>query len=250
MNSIRNCGLLVAGLSLALLTPSPLFAQAYGSMTRLTFGADFITSQPKEGFAANIGNGYGVNGTAVYHLLRSGLVSLRMDASNVSYGAEEKRIPLSTTAARIQLDATTTNSITALTWGPEIARPSGRIRPYVHAGCSRLFFRTSTSVKGVDSDETFASTTNQSDGVGAWAYGGGLRFQLGGKDLALMLDTGVTYHRGGMASYLREGSIHDNADGTLSISPLTSRTPYIAYTVGVKFRIPFDSPRPCSRFLC
>jgi len=243
----RSCSVLAL---MVLLAPSGL-AQVYSVPTRFTVGGSFVVSQPKEAFAQNIGNGYGGSGTAIYHLVRSGLLGLRMDVSGVSYGHEKQRVPISTTIPRVEVDVRTTNSIVALGWGPELARPTGKFRPYVHAGYSRLFFRTTSSVRATNSsDEDLASTTNYKDGVGAWVYGGGLRVHLGNEDLPLTLDTGVSYHRGGTASYLREGSIRDNPDGTLNISPLSSRTPFVVYSVGIKFRIPIGSSKSCSPYVC
>ena len=219
--------------------------------TRFTVGGSFIVSQPKEEFRENVGNGYGGQGTVMYHLLRSGLVNLRFDASGVVYDREKKVVPLSSTiGGRILVDVTTTNSILAFSWGPEFAVPTGRIRPYANVGYSRLLFMTRSSVEGFDSfDEPIATTTNFRDGTGAWVYGGGLRMPLGRSDSPIILDVGLRYHRGGRASYLKEGSIQDNLDGSITISPLTSRTPFLMYAVGIQFRIP-HGPGPCSGFLC
>jgi len=226
-------------------------AQSLGPTTRFTIGGNAILSEPKEGFRQNVSNGLGGGGTVMYHLMRSGLLGLRFDASGVAYGKEKKRVPISdTVGSRILLNLTTTNSITTLSWGPELARPSGRIRPYVNAGYSRLFFRTTSSLGGIDSEEGSISTTNYKDSTGAWVYGGGLRFALGRSYSPVGLDLGLRYHRGGSASYLREGSIQDNTDGSVTITPLSSRTPFVVYSIGVKFRIPFNSRKPCSRFLC
>jgi hypothetical protein len=149
------------------------------------------------------------------------------------------------------VDLTTRNTITTFSLGPELAKPTGRIRPYVNAGYSRLLFRTTSSLRGSDSsEEDFTSTTNYKDSTGAWVYGGGLRFQLGPARSPLSLDLGLRDHRGGSASYLREGSIQDNPDGSITINPLSSRTPFLAYTVGVKLRIPFDVNKPCARLIC
>jgi hypothetical protein len=74
--------------------------------------------------------------------------------------------------------------------------------------------------------------------------------RLGRTGSPVTLDTGLRYFRGGFTSYLREGSIQDNPDGSLTITPLTSRTPLMMYTIGVKFQIPYESSKPCSRFIC
>ena len=186
----------------------------------------------------------------MYHLLRSGLLSLRFDGSGVVYGKETKRVPFSeTVGSRILVDVTTTNWIADFSFGPELAVPSGWVRPYAGVAYSRLLFRTTSTISGTrSSEEPIASTTNFSDGTGAWVYSGGLRVPFGRRS-PVSLDVGLRYHRGGNASYLREGSILDHPDGSITIFPLSSKTPFLVYSFGVQFRIPHGSG-PCSSFLC
>ena len=136
----------------------------------------------------------------------------------------------------VLVDVATTNSIAGFAFGPEVGVPSGPVRPYLNAGFSGLLFRTVSSVGIGGGDGSSPSTTNLSDFTGAWVVGGGLRVPLGGSVLPIELDLGVRYHRGGRASYLRKGSIIDNSEGPATILPLTSRTPFIVYSVGVRFR--------------
>lgn len=249
MNGTQRYALIVFLLS----TISPNLAVAQSSRdipTRFTVGGSFIISQPKEEFRQNVGNGYGGGGTVLYHLVRSGLLSARFDISGVVYGRETKRVPFSeTVGGRILVDVTTTNSIADFSWGPELAVPSGWVRPYGSAAYSRLLFRTTSSVRGIrSSNEEIASTTNYKDGTGAWVYSSGIRIPFG-RTSPVTLDLGLRYHRGGTASYLREGSIQDNPDGSITITPLRSKTPFLMYTFGVQFRIP-HGPGRCSSLLC
>ena len=146
-----------------------------------------------------------------------------------------------TVGGRVLVDLATANSIAGFAFGPEVGVPSGPVRPYLNAGFSGLLFRTVSSVRGIGGEEdTIASTTNLSDLTGAWVVGGGLRVPLGGSELPIELDLGVRYHRGGRASYLREGSIVDNPRGPATIFPHTSRTPFVVYSVGVRFRFGFS----------
>src|SRR5262245_43116360 len=86
--------------------------------TRITVGGAFILSQPKETFADNVGNGLGAGANVTYNVLRSGLLAMRFDVADASYGKEERQVPLSATVgSRILLDLTTRNSITTLSWG-------------------------------------------------------------------------------------------------------------------------------------
>src|SRR5207247_1494257 len=82
-------------------------------------------------------------------------------------------------SARILIKEITTNSITTLSFGPELALPMGRVRPYVHAGRGELLFRTTSSIKGTNSSEDIASTTNYKDNAGAWLLAGGVRVPSG-----------------------------------------------------------------------
>jgi len=237
----------IRALLISALVPTIATAQSPNRLfTRFEVGGNFIRSEPKEDFRQNVGHGWGGGGTVKYDLAGAGLLGLRFDVSGVAYGRETIHVPLS----RVLLKMTTTNSITSFTLGPELAKPSGRIRPYVNVGYSRLLFRTTSSLADYDSTDGSPSTTNYKDSTGAWAYGGGLRFALGPARFPVDLDLGLRYHRGGSASYLREGSMQDYPDGSTTITPLSSQTPFVVYSVGVKFRIPFDSKKPCARFLC
>ena len=66
--------------------------------------------------------------------------------------------------------------------------------------------------------------------------GTGLKIPLGGRESNFALDLGVRYHSGSEASYLREGSIQDNPDGSITITPLISETPFMMYSFGFQYR--------------
>jgi hypothetical protein len=243
----------IVTIALVLATAIQAEAQISPDSTRFTITGAPILSQPQGEFSNNIGRGFGADGGVLYHLDRPGFLSLRFDFSGVEYGHEKKREPISeTVGGRILVDVTTTNSILTLGFGPELAWPRGHVRPYLNTGFSELFFRTSTSIKGTDSSDNLATTTNQKDAVAAWTLGGGVRFPLAGSNpnRAISLNLGVRYHRGGVATYLREGSIQDLPDGSIRFSPLSSRTPTMVYLVGVQFRIPHNPSAPCPRLVC
>ena len=65
--------------------------------------------------------------------------------------------------------------------------------------------------------ETFASTENQGDNTHAWIFGGGFQFPFTGNLSMMSIDVGAKYFTGGRATYLREGAIQDNPDGSVSI---------------------------------
>jgi hypothetical protein len=221
--------------------------------TRFSINGAPILSQPQGEFRRNVGHGFGADGAVVYHIDRPGYFSVRFDVSGVQYGSETREAPLSPTiGGRILVDVTTRNSITAFSVGPELAWPRGPLRPYFSTGFSELLFRTTSSVVGTESSEAFASTTNYKDWTAAWFWAGGVRIPLAGNDprKAISMDLGVRYHHGGIASYLREGSIQDLPGGSISITPLSSRTPHLVYMIGIRFRIPHNSANPCPRLVC
>src|SRR5206468_9624614 len=148
----------------------------------------------KGDFARNIGNGFGGGAGVLYHLDRAGLFSVRFEVSGVEYGHEKKDFPFSPQIARVQVDQVTTNSIIALSFGPEIALPRGPVRPYMNAGFGGLLFRTTSSVNGDNSSEgPIASTTNYKDSTRSLLLGGGVRIPLAGNDRrkAISLDLGL-----------------------------------------------------------
>ena len=208
--------------------------------SRIAVGIGLIISEPKEDFDQNVGVGIGAGGAVNVDLVRPGWLSLRVDGGWLRYGHETKTVPFSqTVGGRILVDVSTSNTIISLGIGPEVALPYGPVRPYLHGGFSGLLFRTTSSVSGFrSSSEPIASTTNLSDWTSAWVIGSGVRIPLGGRDSLLELDLGARYHRGGEALYLREGSIIDNPDGSITINALRSQTPFVVYAVGVRLRIP------------
>jgi hypothetical protein len=228
-------------------------AQTGRDITRFSINGSPILSEPTGEFRHNISNGVGANFGFLYHIDRPGFLGLRFDISALEYDHETRHVPFSEfVGGRILLDERTSNSIISFSFGPELAWPRGKVRPYVNGGVSELLFRTTSSVSSDSSDETIASTTNFKDSAGAWFLGGGVRLPLAGNNprKAVSLDLGVRYHWGGEASYLREGSITDHPDGTISIFPLTSRTPHMVYMVGIRFRFPHDPATSCPRLVC
>ncbi|MBC7788701.1 MAG: hypothetical protein H7Z74_02035 [Anaerolineae bacterium] len=57
------------------------------------------------------------------------------------------------------------------------------------------------------------------------------------------LNLGAKYHYGAEATYLGEGDITDNPDGTITLSPRRSKTDLVLWQLGVSFAIPRNSRR-------
>lgn len=250
MRTLRGT-ILVAMMAAPFLTPS-LEAQITArpkvnieKPSRYTIGGSFLVSQPKGEFADNIGNGYGGNGHGLIRLDRAGVLSLRADVGGAQYGSET--LPGGYIyGGRVGVEVVTTNSILWAAFGPQVTFPVGRVRPYANAAIGVMNFSTNSSVRGTDNyyyGQTFASTENQSDNTHSWIFGGGFQFPFTGNMSMLALDVGAKYFTGGRATYLREGAIQDNPDGSISISPSHSKTDLVTWHVGFSYTIPQDIHR-------
>lgn len=223
-----------------------LDAQVFDSRSgpsRFQVGGDFVVSQPKGELANNIDNGFGFNGTGMFRLDPKGFVSLRADVGGVEYGRELIEIPFSQFTGRIALDLETTNSIAWGAIGGHLQIPEGWFRPYANASIAYTHFSTESSLTGSDDDYEYATTTNQSDGSRAWIFGGGVVIPFGSKYALGGLNLGARYYYGGNATYLREGDIIDNADGSVTLNPRTSKTDLVLWQLGVSFVLPRGSGR-------
>jgi opacity protein-like surface antigen len=209
--------------------PEPEFVR------RSSGGVAFIQSRPLGAFGANIGFGYGAEGTYLFRLDRRGILSLRGDVGIADYGNESKQVPLSSTiGGRVQVRVSTNNYLVPMSIGPQLTWPTGGVRPYVNAGIGGQAFYTESHVDGVNDSNDFGRTTNQSDFTSSWSAGGGVYVPLSERHVKVLLDLGVQYYAGGQASYLRPGSIVDLPDSQIAIVPLHSETHLLLARVGVK----------------
>jgi hypothetical protein len=217
----------------------------------------FIQLRPVGAFRQNIGGfGYGGNGTYLFRLDRTGVVSLRGDLALASYGEEHFDTPLSTTVGgRIQVRVSTRNYVLPLSIGPQLMVPTGPIRPYVNGGIGSQFFYTQSGVQGTGDEFDFANTTNQSDWTSTWVAGGGVYIPIGTArgtymppmapedvpmqrlDTKFLLDLGVQYVNGGRAQYLKPGSIEDLPNGQIRITPLESDTHMLVVRLGLRINL-------------
>jgi hypothetical protein len=140
-------------------------------------------------------------------------------------------------AGRVQFDLTTSNNILTYSVGPQLAVPSGPIRPYVNAFMGGAYFFTQSSIGGSDNESDFASTRNFDDNVASYGYGGGLFVPFAMRYADVGLDIGARYVRNGHTRYLREGGIEDLPTGGYAVSPIESETSFVLYHVGVNVGI-------------
>lgn len=215
--------------------PQPAHRAASEFEQRSSGSFAFVQSRPMGEFQRNIGFGYGGTGAYLFRLDDAGAFSLRADAGVLGYGYESFQTPLSPTiGGRIQVKVSTTNYIVPLSIGPQIAWPTGKFRPYAHAGIATQIFFTESQVDGRDGNDDLASTTNQSDQTLSWVLGGGIYMPVYQGRTSVAVDLGAQYFTGGHAQYLRPGSITDLPGAQIRIDPLESDTHMLLVRIGVK----------------
>lgn len=203
--------------------------------SRLSFNAGLLVAQPVGDFKDYVNAGVGFGGGMQYAVDDARIFSIRGDVGFLVYGSERKRVPLSPTLPRIRVDVNTTNSIFMYSVGPQLMAQSGAIRPYVHGFVGGAYFNTSSSIDGTNDfdDEDHFSTQHYGDGIFSYGGAGGLMFPLRVRNNPVAIDVGARYLRNGRTRYLREGSITDNPDGSLSFTPIESETSMWVYRIGV-----------------
>ena len=209
--------------------------------SRFTIGGGLLMSQPKGDFSSYIDNGFGGDLYGLFRVDQMGALSLRADVGGLQYGSETLPAP-SVFGGRLGFEVETTNSIFWGAIGPQIMIPVGPVRPYGNAAIGVMDFTTSSSIRGRDNygDREFASTENQSDNTHTWIFGGGVYIPFTGRMKLMSLDIGGRYFTGGEATYLREGAIRDNPDGTITLFPSHSKTDQVTWHVGLSYNIPLS----------
>lgn len=225
---------LLAGLAIA--------GTGTAGQTNFAGGLHFNAGFPQGDFKDQIDkNAYGVGGQIFYAPSNSPL-AIGLEFGWMNYGHEHRKEPLSTTVPDITVDLNTDNNIVQ---GFLILRgqmPRGPIRLYGDGliGFNYLFTETKISGTGA-SDDTFASTTNQDDGVFAYGVGGGVMVPVyakpsgKGRPLEVLLDAGLRYVVGGEAEYLKKGSI-TREDGVVTYDVIKSKTDMLRLHAGVMVR--------------
>lgn len=211
--------------------------------SRFTLVGDLLVAQPKGEFATQLDTqGFGGNVGGLFRLDQEGIFSIRADVGGMMYGSETLRVPYLPITGRVSLDVETTNSVVWGSIGPQITVPVGVVQPYLNAAVGVMDFITSTSVRGSDSRYDYASTTNQEDATSAWIFGGGVYVPLGTQK-QWKLHLGGRYFYGGRATYLKEGDIRDNPDGSVTLFPRRSKTDLITWQAGVSYTFPLSRRR-------
>lgn len=199
-------------------------------------GVSFIAADAVGEMGTVVDRGYGLEIAGGAAMDRGGHLRLRGDAGFLVYGVE--RIRYCEFGCRVSSDLTTVNSIFFAGVGPEVVLAHGAIEPYLHGTAGFSWFVTSSSLDDNDGYGPYLQTTNYSDVVFGWKYGGGLRFRLGGGHRPVYLDLGVDRHDNGLADYLTRGDIVDNPDGSVTIYPNRSDADLMTFRFGVSVGFP------------
>lgn len=208
-----------------------------GAQPRFVVFGDAIVSKPKGEFADYVGQGYGFNGGAMVRLDPAGMFGVRAEVGGLQYGRERKRVAFDF-SGRLSADVVTTNVIGWIGVGPQFTFPSGPIRPYANAAFAVTNFRTTSAIEDRQTNEQFAVTENASDWASAVVFGGGVYVPIGGRMSTAMLTLGGKYYYGGEATYLPEGGIIDNPDGSITLTPARTKTDFVIWQLGVSVGIP------------
>ncbi|MBW7935387.1 MAG: hypothetical protein H3C62_17625 [Gemmatimonadaceae bacterium] len=191
---------------------------------------------PQGGFASNVNATWGLNGFAGWRIGNTPF-SFRADFGFDNYGSRTRRVPLgSGPLGLIMVNVNTTNNIYRGGIGLQAGAPSAHLSPYVGGSIGFANFSTESSVSGTQQTqgESFASSTNSSDGTFAKTLYGGLYVPLGKSGAAL--DLGLRYHWNGEARYLTEHDISFDANNNPVLSPRYSRADLLTIQVGVAYR--------------
>jgi hypothetical protein len=231
-----------------------LFTLACGALVAAPAQAQFVTSEQRPvkamvglqvvgaasvgEFADYVDGGIGLAANLVWPVRAEHPFAVRADVGWIVYGSDTRRVCFQSTDCFVSLDLTTTNSILFVNAGPQLMLQHGPVRPYLNANAGFAYFSTTSSVKGDDDGDAFASDTNFDDFTFAWGGGGGVLIPLSSGRTPVALDLGATYHHNGTVEYLTEGDIEANPDGGPPIiTPTRSEANFVAIRLGVSIGI-------------
>jgi hypothetical protein len=237
-----------AGLSVAIsAAAAPVSAQELEAgarqAPRLLAGGSLLMGEPQREFRDNgVPRSWGGSGNLVALVDRRGIFGIRLEGGGMIYGHETKRVPLSSTiGGRVMVDVSTVNSILFAGLGPQLMFPSGPLRPYASGTVGIAYFTTQSAVDGADGDNDFARDTNYDDLNVSYRGIGGLYIPLYRGRTTVALDFSAQYHSNGVVSYLKEGGIRDNPDGSITFSPMNSRADLVSFHLGVSVGLPNEA---------
>ncbi|MFO7890629.1 MAG: hypothetical protein R6V04_09850 [bacterium] len=203
-------------------------------------GISFDIGFPQKEFKENIeSKGYGLSGYFGYNFPESPII-IGASAKFLVYGRETRREPL---ILPVYVDVTTTNSIIMGQFMIRLQPPRGTVLPYIDGLAGFSYLATDTRIKDNDWDDDIASTKIFDDFTFSYGIGYGIQFCVYQnpevnnfeKDLmGVYIDIGGQYLKGGIAQYLKEGSI-EIIDDTVIYDTDESSTDISILKIGVSF---------------
>jgi hypothetical protein len=215
----------------ALLAAEGIDAQEY-SGPRAFLGLSFVAGNPLGNLGAFFDQGFGAQLEGSWAMTEDRRLRLRTDLGGLVYGHERFGL-CHPVGCRIGVDLTTTNNIFFGGVGPEYVFSTGAFEPYVFGTLGFSYFATISSLSGADEYHDYFDTTNYSDVVMAWKFGGGARVRVHQGRHPISLDFGVERHENGIANFLTEGDILDNPDGSITLFPNRSEADLMTFRFGV-----------------
>jgi hypothetical protein len=228
------CVVLAAAAVAVALAAAPSLGAQEREAPRGFLGLSFVAGDPVGDLSAFFDRGFGAQLEGSWAMTEDSRVRLRGDLGFLVYGHERIRycysVPI---GCRVEAELTTTNNIVYFGLGPEIAFTAGALEPYVYGTTGLSYFATVSSLDGADGGPSWAETTNYDDVVMAWRVGGGMRLRVSNGRRPVSLDFGVERHQNGVASFLTEGDILDNPDGSITLFPNRSEANLVTFRLGV-----------------
>jgi hypothetical protein len=213
----------------------PVAAQGPGETpSRFSGGLTLVHTQPLGNLET--GPGWGVGLSAAWALDEARVFRLRGELRAAIYGRDTRpNVCLSeTVGCLIQVDVNTDYSSLFFGVGPEVAVPLGGSELVLDATAGVGSFLVTSSVEGVSDpdDQDLFTTENFSDTFFAWSAGGELRIRL---TPVVSLALGAHYQYNGEASYVREGGVTLNPDGSVNVDAITTDANQMTFSLGVAF---------------
>src|SRR5439155_16144871 len=125
----------------------------------------------------------------------------------------------------------TKSYITSLRAGPQLALSAGRVQAYGFWAGGFSYFATDAETDA--SCDCRVTTTLRDDLTWATDVGGGVRVALGASKSSPALDLGVRALRNGEATYVTEGGVTQNPDGSFTIRPHRTEAHLLVIHLGV-----------------
>ncbi len=207
-------------------------------------GISFNVGFPQKEFKENIdANGYGLSGYFGFSFPNSPVI-MGASAKFLIYGRETRTEPWSKTIPDVFLDVITTNSIIMGQFMIRLQPPSGIILPYIDGLAGFSYLTTDTRIRDQGDNEEIASNKIFDDLTFSYGIGYGIQFCVYQnpdvnnpykKLQGVYIDIGGQYLKGGIAEYLKEGSIEIDENDNVTYDIEESATDISILKIGVSF---------------